>query len=209
MKRQLMLVAVAATTIGIAAVLVAVSVRWGRTDESTASSAQKSGSQVSQPSVADDDDPLARLEHSLDVAQETWEDVGAFGLRGGRKVRLHTADAAHGKSCLIESEASEASSMCLDRSLFGLHRAAFMIGSNGGPDRFSDLHLSGVAAPAVGGVTLVLTDGSSSELALTDDRAFLFESKASELARGVGPAALRLFGQNGRLLETIPIPDEN
>ena len=68
------------------------------------------------------------------------------------------------------------------------------------------MYVVGVAAPSTGRVEVVKTDGSVAVAQLTDDRAFVVESPAAELERGVVPASVRVYGRNGRHMETIDIP---
>jgi hypothetical protein len=95
---------------------------------------------------------------------------------------------------------------CVDGDLFATRKVAFSVASEGGPDDVTELYVSGVVAPPVRAASVVLTDGSAVPLALTEERGFLRESTASELQAHVYPAALRLYGANGKLLQTISFP---
>jgi hypothetical protein len=144
-------------------------------------------------------DPLA-------VRPGSRRELGRFVLRGGRTLRLEAAETLAGKSCLLEVDVSGTATSCLDGGLFALHRAAFGVSSEGGPDRFTALRLAGVAAPEIASITLVRTDGSSVELGLSRRQAFVYEAAEAELAAGVLPAALVLEARSGRVVEEIAIP---
>lgn len=137
---------------------------------------------------------------------ETRRAVGAFDLAGGRRIHLSTADTSDGTVCLIEEEDGAESSTCLEGGLFAMRRAELLVGSQGGPERFSELHVTGIAAPGVRGVALVKTDGGVVRLDLSANRAFVFESPDADLTARIYPTALRLYGPNGRLVETVSFP---
>jgi hypothetical protein len=132
--------------------------------------------------------------------------VGSFELRKGQAVRVSTVDTVDGAGCLIEEDGEGESSSCLEGGLFTSRRAELVVSSIGGPERFDELHLTGVAAPDVRTVQLVKTDGAVVDLPLTPQRGFVFESPVGDLDADVYPTALRLLGANGRLIETVAFP---
>lgn len=133
--------------------------------------------------------------------------LGAFGLGRGKTLRLATAQTADGQACLLESGQDDpGSSMCLDGGLFGVRRVAFTVDSQGGPDRFTELRVPGVVAPDIRGAEILKTDGSSAPVALTSTGAFVYESPSADLQRGVYPSGFRLYGPNGKLVETVRFP---
>ncbi len=137
----------------------------------------------------------------------TRRHLGTFALRrGGRQIRIATADTVEGSGCLIEEQEGAESSSCLGDGLFASRRAELMVSSEGGPDRFDELHVVGVAAPGVRNVVLVKSDGTTVSLAFNMQRAFFFESPAADLAARVYPSALRLVGASGKVLETVDFP---
>jgi hypothetical protein len=143
----------------------------------------------------------------LSLETETKRTLGEFELGGGRRVRLMTVDTLDGKSCLLDDDSSSGTgATCLEHGLFARRRVAFLVSFEGGPDRFSELRVAGVAAPGVRTVSVVKTDGSSIEVKLTRERAFLFESPAADLAARIYPTALRLYGASERLMETVTFP---
>jgi len=203
MKRVVLLAAVAAAGVALGVVALSLS---GRHDTAGSAAARAPfGTPVSQP--VESESPLERAERHLKVKEGTRKAVGQFTLRGGAKLRVHTADTTDGKSCLID-EVSDvgAGSSCLDNGLFALRKVAFVVNSEGGPERFSELQLVGVAEPGIGAVSLSKTDGTAAELGLTQDGAFLYESTPLELERDVLPSALQLLGKNGKLVQTVTIP---
>jgi hypothetical protein len=136
--------------------------------------------------------------------------LGTFKTAKGHTIRISTARTTDGQGCLIEEgEDAGFASSCLEGGLFATRRAELMISSMGGPERFSEIRVVGVVASNVGAAFLDKSDGTSAALALNDHRAFSFESPAAELESGVAPSGLRLIGRNGRLIETIDIPESS
>ena len=203
MTRVFLLAAVAVA--GAAGVVAGFST-WGRGDPGVSATASAPrGIAASRP--LDAESPADQAERRLNVKEGTRKAVGQFTLRGGKTLRLDTADTTDGKSCLIDDVSDvSAGSACLENGLFALRKAAFVVNSNGGPDRFNELQLVGVAAPGIGAVSVSKTDGTSVELRLTRDGAFLFESTPAELEQDILPSALQLLGRNGKLVERIAIP---
>lgn len=148
-----------------------------------------------------------RFESSIDAKPGSRRPLGEFTLAPGRSLHLYSVETKTGKSCLVDEDSRVGQSAgCLEDGLFGQRRAAFSLNTDGGPDRFDELYLVGVAAPGIRGVDVVETDGSHHSLELTSERAFLFQSSPSDLAAGVYPKALRLYSAAGRLVETITFP---
>jgi hypothetical protein len=157
---------------------------------------------VSSPSA-----PAGDVGGMLSLDTGTTRTLGEFELGGGRRVRLMTADTLDGKSCLFDDDSiSGIGATCLERGLFTRRRVAFLVSFEGGPERFSELHVAGVAAPSIRGVSLLKTDGTVVELRLNAGRAFLFESPAADLEARTYPTALRLYGASGKLVETVTFP---
>jgi len=177
----------------------------GGRDEATVPSGL--GTSQSHISHASSTGSLVELERALQVEEGTRNAVGEFGLGGGRTIRLHTADTTDGKSCLIEEGPRIGwGSTCLENGLFGQRKLVFFVNSDGGPERFTELYVGGVAAPGIAAVSISKNDGSTEELLLTSERAFLFESTASDLERDVLPSGLRAFGRNGKLVQFVRFP---
>jgi hypothetical protein len=157
---------------------------------------------VSSPSA-----PAGDVGELLSLDTGTKRTLGEFELGGGRRVRLMTADTLDGKSCLLDDDSiSGIGATCLERGLFTRRRVAFLVSFEGGPERFSELHVAGVAAPSIRGVSLLKTDGTVVELRLNAGRAFVFESPAADLEARTYPTALRLYGASGKLVETVTFP---
>lgn len=147
-----------------------------------------------------------RLEERIGAKPGSSRRIGEFVLSGGRALRLYAVEGEKGALCLIdEIEEFGLGSTCVEPG-FRTRRAAFSINSNGGPGRFGEMHLVGVAAPGIASMEIVLSDGSVAPVALNSQQAFVHESTAPELERDALPAALRLFGSSGRLVDTITIP---
>ena len=150
---------------------------------------------------------IERFDSSIDAKPGSRRPLGEFTLAGGRSLRLYSVETRNGKSCLVDEDPGVGQSAgCLEGGLFGLRRAAFSVNTDGGPDRFDELYLIGVAAPGIRGVDVVETDGSHRSLELNSEHAFLFQSSPSDLAAGVYPKGLRLYSAAGRLVETITLP---
>ena len=203
----------AAIGIGLAgaALVTALMLALGSGADESAGSATSSPANAVPAAASGDrsgsESALERIQARIGAKPGSMRRVGTFGLGRGRTLRLYTAQAADGASCLIdEADGLGAGSTCLESGLFHSRRAAFSVNSNGGPERFGELQVVGMVAPEIGSLTVVLTDGSVTEAALNEHRAFLYESTVSDLARDALPAALRLYGRNGRLVETISIP---
>jgi hypothetical protein len=73
-----------------------------------------------------------------------------------------------------------------------------------GPERFEELYVVGVAGPSIRG--LPWSRAAPLALELNAANAFLFESSKSDLEARLYPVALRLFGSNGKLVETVSFP---
>jgi len=141
------------------------------------------------------------------IDRETKVSTGGFQLRNGTRHEISTARTVDGRSCVTDDDPSGGSgATCVDGDLFSVRKAAFSVASEGGPEAFSQLYVSGVVAPSVRSASVVLTDGTAVALVLTDGRGFLRESTAAELHAHVYPAALRLYGPSGKLVETITFP---
>jgi hypothetical protein len=143
---------------------------------------------------------------SHQLKAETKRQRGIFGLGSGRDVRISTAETVDGKACLIEEDGIGEAGSCMEGGLFALRKVEFLVSSQGGPERFTELHVAGVAASAVRGVSVLKTDGESVRLAVNEDRAFVYESSPSDLAARVYPIALRLYGSNGKLVDEVSFP---
>ncbi len=137
---------------------------------------------------------------------ETKRQLGLFGLSKGRKLSISTADTVDGKACLIEEDEDGAGSSCLDGGFFALRKVEFLVSSQGGPEQFTALHVAGVVAPSIRAASLVKTDGTAVQLRLNSERAFVYESPSSELEARIHPTALRLYGANRKLAETVTFP---
>jgi hypothetical protein len=145
---------------------------------------------------------LERLERSAKIRPGTKRSLGTLALSGGRRVELLLAETEDGRACLIEASADGgASAGCLEGGLFRHRRVEFSVAFDGGPDTFDELYVTGVVAPNVKTAQLVMTNGDVTELALTDERAFAFESPRSALRRDVFPTAFRLYGASGKLID--------
>lgn len=140
------------------------------------------------------------------VDSRTKEHLGSFEVGRSRKIHLSIADTVDGMGCLIEEEAGAESSSCLEGGLFAARKAELIVRSEGGPERLEELHLVGVVAPNVRGVSVVKTDGTAVPIAINPTRAFVFESTAADLEARVYPTALRLYGPSGKLVDTLDFP---
>lgn len=187
------LITLGCATVGLAAVAVLVM-------------ADGSGSPSSAPrsvAVSSADRPQSGRPR---LRAETKRLVGSFELRQGRTIRVSTADTVDGRECLVEEDSVGEASSCLDGGLFSSRRAALVVSSMGGPERFDELHVTGVVAPGIRVVWLVKTDGATVELPLNAQRAFTYESPPTDLESGVYPTALRLLGRGGKLVEVVGFP---
>ena len=147
------------------------------------------------------------FQNAIHAKAGSRHDFGEFRLRTGRAVGLYSVDTTDGKSCLVDDDTRVGPSAgCLEGGLFRVRRAAFSVNSTGGPGRFEELYVIGVAAPGIRAVDLVRSDGSRVRLDLSSERAFLVESTAVELEARIHPAGLRLYAAGGQLVETISFP---
>lgn len=151
--------------------------------------------------------PMERLERAIKIKRGSKSALGEFVLSSGRRVALYTADTEDAKGCLIESDAAAgAGAGCLEGGLFAARKVAFSVNTDGGPEQFDELYVIGIVAPNVRSAALRLTDGREVPLRLTSERTFLFESPKSDLIEGVYPHVFRLFGANGKLVESVSFP---
>lgn len=196
--RRLLVVGVAA--VAIAAVIAALTALDSETERASVSTAGLDAGKA--VSVTPDAARGPRVE------PRTRTPLGELALRGG-KLRLERAEMSDGSECLLHAELGSgvSGSQCFQRGLFGSSRVAFSVNADGGPGTFSSMYVVGIAHPAIGRVELVRTDGSVVRAELTKERTFVVESSAAELERSVLPASLRVYAGNGRLVETVEIPD--
>lgn len=204
MKHAILLVAVCSIALGAGLVIFGGIGRDGVTGPLATSG---SGTPVSEAASADSLPALERMERDLKVKKGSKNAVGEFELRGGRKLRLHTVETTDGKSCLIDEDpAVGPGATCLEDGLFAFRKVALFVNSDGGPELFRELYVGGVAAPGIATVLLSMTDGSSVDLPLTRDGAFLFESTAVDLELSILPNGLRLYGSSGKLVQVVNFP---
>lgn len=172
--------------------------------------AASSGGYVAHSDETPDESPasaIERLERSIKLKAGSKRSLGEVELSDGRHVRLFSADTVDSKSCLIEDDPETGPGAgCLEGGLFTARKAAFSVNAKGGPDRFEELYVVGVAAPSVRAVAVVKTDGETVALELNVERSFLFESSQADLEARVYPVGLRLFGANGKLVGAVTFP---
>jgi hypothetical protein len=150
---------------------------------------------------------IERLERSIKLKAGSKRSLGEVELSDGRRVRLSRADTVDSKSCLIEDDPDTGPGAgCLEGGLFDARKAAFSVNAQGGPDRFAELYVVGVAAPSVRSVAMIKTDGETVALDLEAGGVFLFESSRADLEAHVYPVGLRLLGANGKLVEVVNFP---
>jgi len=133
-------------------------------------------------------------------------EVGSFRFASGKMVRVAIGSLRDGSQCLIEEGAGGQTRACQEGGLFATRRAELMVGSEGGPDHFDQLHVIGIVAPSVRSAVLAKTDGTSVRLALNAQKAFFYESPTVELDADVYPTAVELYGPSGRLVGTVEFP---
>jgi hypothetical protein len=151
--------------------------------------------------------PMERLERTIKMKRGSKTAIGAFALASGRRIELFTAETEDAHSCLIEHDTEAgAGAGCLEGGLFAARKVAFSVNTDGGPERFDELYVVGVVAPSIRSAALVLTDGREVPLRLAGEGSFLFEGSRSDLAEGTYPHQFRLFGPNGKLVETVSFP---
>lgn len=178
-----------------------------QTAVNSASSSPSSTASISAAVPATAETALGRLELRIGARPDTRRSLGKFELRSGRTLRLYTVETTRGEACLVDAdERSGAGSTCLENGLFGARRVAFVVNSNGGPTRFSELQVVGVAHPSVHSIRLARTDGSAVDVGLNGDRVFVYDSTAEELGHDVLPSSLELYGRSGKLIESVVIP---
>ncbi len=206
MKRAILLVAVGSAAAGAAVVGLNRTIGNDDLDRTTY---RVPGALVSQLEGGPPTElpAIERLERAIKLKRGTKKAVGEFELSAGDTVRLHTADTEDGQSCLIdEGPDAAAGASCLENGLFALRNVEFFVNSEGHPDRLEQLYVGGVVAPNIRSISVRKTDGSTTPLRPTQERAFLYESAVTELQGDVLPSELRLFGASGKLIEVQRIP---
>ena len=199
MRRVILLAALVAVAAGVG-VAFAVSRDGG---SSAAGTVPEADGQISSVETA----PLPG-ERGLKVRPGSRRAVGEFRLRGGRTIQLRTLATSDGKSCLVEVEkpSGVAGSSCFDGELFAGQKVVFAINFDGGPERFGDMYLFGVAGPEVARVAVERTDGSSVDVEPNAEGGFLVQSSPQDLELNLLPTSLRLFARGGAPLGVIEIP---
>jgi hypothetical protein len=148
-----------------------------------------------------------RVEREMKIKGETKRSLGQFRLSDGSSLELSTAETTDGQECLIEEHSlSGSSGGCLEGGLFGSRKVELSVSTDGGPETFSELYVTGVVAPSIRSASLELTDGTQAPLQLTAAGTFLHESAQATLAAHVYPTRVHLFGPNGKLVETVSFP---
>ena len=141
---------------------------------------------------------------------ETRKELGRFRVGGGqnkgRLVGISSATTDEGSECLIEDDVDGEASSCLVDGFFATRKAEVVVSTAGGPDRFDELYVAGVVAPGVRAARVVKTDGREVATELSSERAFLYESPPADLEAKAYPTALRLFGQNGKVMGMVTFP---
>lgn len=151
--------------------------------------------------------PLERLERSMKAKPGSRKALGGVRLADGRRIDLYTVETEDAKSCLVEDDPEAgAGGGCLEGGLFQERRVAFSVNTQGGPERFDELYVSGLVAPRIRSADLTLSDGSARPLELSKTGAFVYESTDVELASRILPVGIRLFGPNGTLVEAVSFP---
>jgi hypothetical protein len=166
------------------------------------------GGFVSERQEPQNDSAAGRLERELHVKPGSKRHVGEFALRQGKSLMLTTAATTDGHWCLIDvvEPSGGAGSTCHEGAAFGRSKVVFSINMDGGPDRFAELYLLGVAAPDVHAIVLAHTDGTTVVTEPTAEGGFAFESTAADLEARIYPTTLRLYGQGRQLVETVDLP---
>jgi len=141
---------------------------------------------------------------------ETRKQLGRFrvgrGTSASRLVGLSSATTEEDSECIIEDDVDGEASSCLDGGFFALRKAEVMVSTAGGPGQFDELYVAGIVAPGIRAARVVKTDGSEVATELNSERAFVYESPATDLEARVYPIALRLFGPSGKLVGTVAFP---
>lgn len=151
--------------------------------------------------------PLERLERSMKAKPGSRKALGGVRLADGRRIDLYTVETEDAKSCLVgDDPKAGAGGGCLEGGLFRERRVAFSVNTQGGPERFDELYVSGVVAPRIRSAELTMSDGSASRLDLSETGVFVYQSTDVELASRILPVGIRLFGPNGDLVEAVSFP---
>jgi hypothetical protein len=118
------------------------------------------------------------------------------------------AGSAYDSACVVDVDTDSVGAGC-NRVLFGEHDVAFVEASEGGPapTTITELHVAGVASSRVRSLQVVLSNGSVEDVALTTEKAFLYEAATPDLHTGVVPQALRAYDAGGRRIDTMPLSD--
>jgi len=198
MSRAIILAAVTVFAVGVGAALLA-----GHEGDEPAPAAAGGRSEA----ISSTTDATPPVERGLKVRSGSRKEVGAFPLRDGREVHLRTLSTTDGKSCLVQEEPSGAAGFsCLDGGLFAGRKVVWVVNFDGGPGRFSDMYLYGVAAPEVTRVSVERTDGSMVDVEPNADGGFVVESSPRDLELSVFPSGIRLYARGGASLGAIEIP---
>jgi hypothetical protein len=148
-----------------------------------------------------------RLSEELKVRPETRKVLGRFPLPQGGEVTLEIARTRGAQSCVIDTSPSGVEGRsCSDTRFFDDEHVVWSITGDGGPERFAELYVSGIAGPGVARVVILRSDGTTAEASLNRERAFVVAGTADELARDAVPAGIRAYGRGGKLLESVDIP---
>jgi hypothetical protein len=204
MKRVLLTSLFVAAVAGIGLTALA----WESDESPAPRDASSSLQMVSRSEQPKTESAARRLDRELHVAPESKRSVGEFELRRGMSVKLATATTVDGHWCLIDDQGPSggAGSTCAENGPFARSKVLFSINTDGGPKRFTELYLLGVAAQDIRTVAVSRTDGSTVRAQPNAEGGFLFESSSTDLESRVFPSSLRLYGPSGRLVETVDIP---
>jgi hypothetical protein len=202
-----LLIALAAVSVAAGAAFVHIARDGAATRTSSATSSGRYAAHTGDVSEEPSASAIERLEHSIKLKAGSKKSLGDVRLSDGRRVRLFSADTDDSKSCFIDDDPEAGSGAgCLEGGLFQVRKAAFSVNARGGPDRFEELYVLGVAAPSIRSVAVVKADGHSVALELNAAHTFVFESPTADLEARVYPVGLRLLGPSGRLVETVTFP---
>jgi len=196
-----------------AAVLIAAAVWWHAAEHSTQHASVSLSHRVTvrdsiSRAAATADGRLApvlglHMDSGSFSAHGSFRDASGSGYTIGEARRTDRA-----AECVVVIGPAT-SSACDEPRLFSRAPVMFIEGFEGGPaprQRTSET-VSGIAAPAVGAVIVVESNGARHAADFNSGKAFFFAMPRADLENGVYIDHMDVLGASGRLLQTIPMDD--
>jgi hypothetical protein len=145
----------------------------------------------------------------LHVDSRSFSAHGSFHDASGNAYTIGEARRTDRAAECVVVIGSATSSACDEPRLFSRGPVMFVEGFDGGPAprQRTNETVSGIAAPEVGAITVVESNGARHSADFSSGNAFFFAVPRADLEHGVYLDHMDVLAASGRLLQTIPMDD--